>query len=172
MDFPFLENDDLDGDDPIDIAARLTEDAPHAAGPMHQPLEHEILEPDDARHMVCQRGPCTHLFEVVARYRRTASLHTVQFARSCVAGPREIDLSDQNFYRCSKWQPRQLAWLPESLWAPLRPLAAAAYEKWLLGAEKPAWLLKLEQVAEDKRAASERKADTVPAGMKLPEEDA
>jgi hypothetical protein len=171
VEFPFLDDHDELDDDPIDIAGRLTNDAPHSAGPMHQPIEHEILEPDDPRHMVCQRGPCAHLFEVVARYRRTASLHTVQFARSCVAGPREIDLADQNFYRCSKWKPRQLAWLPEPIWATLRPLVAAAYEKYLLGTEKPAWLLKLEQVAADKKAASERQAAAVPAGMKLPKED-
>jgi hypothetical protein len=124
--------------------------------------EQEVIPPADETHMACMRGPCQHLWEITARYRQTASDVSVGIVRSCTAHGGDETLSDSNIFRCNRWWPRHLAFVPEVLRGPLRAKMTERFEAKLRAAGAPAWLVKLDNL--DKPKAPKAPKAAMPQG--------
>lgn len=132
--FEDFDDDDDDIFEPLD--AIIGDDAPLASGVGSLgPVEHEIIDPATPPYMCCLRGPCKHLFTIAARHSRTESRFQIAHARACIAGPREMDLTDQSVYRCTQWKPSWASWMPDSVWFQIRPYVQALYERYYERAE-------------------------------------
>lgn len=65
-------------------------------------------------NFICLRGPCRHYWEIELPFESgnpkgafaELGLRTPrQIARSCVCGPREMELTDNCVYACNRWDP-------------------------------------------------------------------
>lgn len=85
----------------------------------------------------CLRGPCVHYWELQARFDGQSEKLHVQRIAQCNVHAEATALNDQNVYRCSRWWPQTLGFVP----ATLRPLLLQRLRTW--------WERKLEREGYD-----------------------
>lgn len=73
----------------------------------------------------CLRGPCIHYWELQARFDGLSDRLHVQRVAQCNVHAEATALNDQNVYRCSRWWPQTLSFMPEAV----RPLVLERLRK-------------------------------------------
>jgi hypothetical protein len=112
------------------LSDMLHEDVEVVAGPpMADNVEPIEALPCNTETMECLRGPCVHLWKLIARIQAQAEIITIQRAQNCAFHKEMQNLADENVFVCGQWWPSFLAFMPESLRPLLRPVLHEGWEK-------------------------------------------